>query len=141
MALGDARGIEGARQANDDRVVRLVHRPRIAGLDPEHLRPLDEALGAQEADRELVLVAGRAHRHGDGHRLLVRPGSPDLERLLADHAIGTDLEPVTANRDDSRRRHVAGGRREGLVDSLGHRPSLVPRVPVADRTHGESMRG
>ena len=121
MALGDARGIECARQANHRGVVRLVHRLWIAGLDPEHLRAFDEALGAQEADRELVLVARRAHRHGHGDRLLVRPGSPDLERLLADHAIGADLEPVAAHGDDSGRCHVARGWRDDLVDSLGHR--------------------
>ena len=69
-------------------------------LDPAHLRALDEALGAQEADRELVLVARRAHRHGHCDRFLVRPGGPDLERLLADDAIGTDLERVAADRDD-----------------------------------------
>jgi hypothetical protein len=33
---------------------------------------------------------------------------------------------------------VARGRRQGLVNTLGHRPSLVPRVPVADGTDGES---
>ena len=140
MALGDARGIEGARQANERGVVRLVHRRRIAGLDPEHLRPFDEALGAQEADRELVLVAGSPHRHRHCNRFLVRPGCSDLERLLADHAIGSHLERVATDRDDPRRRDVAGWRWKGLVDALGHGPSLVPGVPVADRTDGESLR-
>src|SRR6185369_4700745 len=97
---------------NDDRVVGLVQRPRITGLDPDHLRPLDEALRAQEADRELVLVARRAHRHGHGHRLLVRPGGPDLEWLLADNTIGADLDPVAAYGDDPRRCHVTSRRRD-----------------------------
>ena len=125
MALGDDARVERPGEADRDPVVGLVHLGRVAALDPEDLRALDQALGPQEADRQLVLEAGRPHRDRDRDRLLARTGGPDLERLLADDAVAAELERRAADGDDPGRRDVAGrGRR------LGHR--TVP-VNVADR--------
>ena len=74
VPLGDGAGIERARQPDGDPVVGLVHVGRVAGLDPEDLGALDQTLGAEEADGQLVLVAGRPHRDRDRHRLLARTG-------------------------------------------------------------------
>ena len=54
--------------------------------------PGDEALGPEEPDGELILVARRSHRDGDRDRVLPGPGGPDLERRLADHAVVAELE-------------------------------------------------
>ena len=75
MPLGDGAGIECTRETDRDPVVGLVHVGRVAGLDPEDLRTLDHSLGVEEADRQLVLVAGRPHRDRDGYRLLPGPAA------------------------------------------------------------------
>ena len=115
MALGDDGGVERPGQADRDPVVRLAHLGRIAALDPQDFRTLDQPLGPQEPDRELVLESGRAHRDRDRHRLLPGPGRPDLERLLADDAVGAVFQFGAADGDDPGRRDVAGRREE-----IGH---------------------
>ena len=101
-----------------------IDRALVLGRDAQHVRPVDQALGAQKADGQLVLVAGSPHRHGNGDRLLTRPGGPDFEGLLADHPIRANLQRVAPDRDDPRRRHVACGWLENLVGALGHHPSI-----------------
>ena len=98
MALRDHGRVERPVQAHDDGVVRRGQRRRVAEPDAAELGPVDQTLAAQEADRELVLVARRAHRHGDRHGLLAGPGGPDLERLLGRDAIRAHLQrrPRTA---------------------------------------------
>ena len=72
--------VERAGQADEDRVVGLAERGRVAALGPDDLRTVDESLGPQEPDRELRLVTGRPHRDRDRDRLLPRTGRPDLQR-------------------------------------------------------------
>ena len=92
MALGDLRIVERARQADDDRVVGLAERPRVAAGRAQHLLAVEQALGREEPDRQLRLVAGRPHRDRDRDRVLARAGGPDLERRLADDPVVADLE-------------------------------------------------
>ena len=76
----------------------------------DHLGAVDQALGPQEADRELGLVAGRPHRDGDRDRLLARTGGPDLERRLADDPVVADLERLAADGHDPAAGDVPGRR-------------------------------
>ena len=101
-------------ETDRDLVVGLTHRRRIAHRDANDLTPLDETLGPQEPDRQLVLEAGRAQRDRDCDRVLAGSGGADLERLLADDAIGPELEGLAADGDDPGGRHLAGRRGEGL---------------------------
>ena len=116
MALGHDRGIERPLEANDHGVVGLGQGGRIAELDRGDIRVADQALGPQEADRELGLRAGRAHRDRHGNRLLARSGRPDLHRLLADERVVALLDDVAADRHDPVARDVSGG--------IGHGRSL-----------------
>ncbi len=115
MALGDDGGVERPGETDRDLVVGLVHLGRIAALDPEDLGALDQPLRPEESDRQLVLEPGRPHRDRDRDRLLARPRGPDLERLLADDAVGPELELGAAHGDDPGRRDVASRRQE-----IGH---------------------
>ena len=64
-------GVAGQRAGDLDDVVReVLGRPRLA-------RAVDQALAVQEAERELLVVAGRPHRHDQRHAV-----DPDLERLF-----------------------------------------------------------
>ena len=93
----------------------------IAAGSPVSIRidlgPVDQALGPQEADRELVLGPGRPHRDRDRDRLLAGTRGADLERLLADDAVGAELERRAAHGDDPGRRDVAGRRGGGISRS------------------------
>ena len=60
----------------------------------------------EEPDRQLGLVAGRAHRDRDRDRVLARAGRPDLERRLTDDAIVADLQRLAADRHDAPAGHV-----------------------------------
>ena len=74
----------------DDVVLLLGGLLELAVADRVDLVPRrQQALGEQEAGRELPVVAGRAHRHRDARRLLAGPADADLERLLG-------REPVAA---------------------------------------------
>ena len=119
MALGDLRVVEWARQAHDDRVVRLVERPGIAAARADDLLAVEQPLGPQEADRELGLVARGPHGDGDGDRILARPGGPDLQRRLTDDAVVTDLERLAADRDDPPARDLPDGRAR-VAGQTGH---------------------
>ena len=114
VPLRDLRRVEWASEMDGDLIVRLVHRRRVTGRRAKHLRPLDQPLGPQEPDRELVLVSGRAHRDRDRHRLLTRTRCPDLERLLAHDPIAAELDGSSANGDDPGRRHLAGRESQGV---------------------------
>ena len=152
MPLGNEGRVERPRKPNRHAIVRLVHLGRVAGLDPEHLGAVDETFRPQEADGELVLVAGRPHRDGDGDRRLTWAGGADLEhpllvvvpadrdhgqarpfdlepagleRLFADDTIRAVLESGSPDRHDPGRRDVA---RRG--SEVGHRRQFrsVPRA-------------
>jgi hypothetical protein len=84
---------------------------------PGGSRPVDEPFAEQEAERELLVMAGRAHRHGQGTAT-----DAYLERLLDRHFVG-----------EAGRRHL----RVRASDSdlgAGH----LQRVP--DRPGGEARR-
>ena len=57
MALGDLRIVERAGQADHDRVVGLAERPGSPPARAQHLLAVEQALGPEEADRQLGLVA------------------------------------------------------------------------------------
>src|SRR4029079_11205640 len=97
MALGDTRGVERAGKVHGDLVVGLVHRRRVAERGSDDLGALDQALGPEEADRELLLEARGPHRDRDGPRILARSGGPDLERLLADDPVAAKFERRAAD--------------------------------------------
>ena len=100
MALGDRGIVERSRQADDDRVIRLVQRERVAHLGPDHLGPIDQPFRPQEPDRQLILVTGRSHRDGDGHGFLVGACRPDLQGRLADDPVRAHLQrPATHGHD------------------------------------------
>ena len=101
MPLGDLRIVERARQPDHDRVVGLAERRGIAAGRAEHLLAVEQALGPQEPDRQLGLVAGRPHRDRDRDRVLARTGRPDLERRLADDPVVADLERFARGRPRS----------------------------------------
>src|SRR5690606_15223323 len=83
------------------------------------VRPADDALGVQEADRKLEVLAGRAPRDGDAPLAMLVAGEvaePDLERLLGrddvvrDHVvrdrlrcarIGADADPADLELPDA----------------------------------------
>jgi len=95
-------------------VVRLVHRGGIAERRPDELGAVDQALGPEEADRELFLEARSAHGDRDRDRLLAGTGGADLERLFADDAVAAELQRRAADGHDPGRRHVPGRRGDVL---------------------------
>jgi hypothetical protein len=131
VPLRDARGVERAAEVDRDLVIRLVHRGRVAGRDAQDLRTVDQALGPQESDRELVLEAGGPHRDGHRDRILARAGCANLERLLADDAVRPELQGRSANRHDAGGRDVARRRGEGFA---------VHAVSVRRRPAGRTER-
>ena len=132
MALGDPRGVERVGEVDGDLVVGLIHQRRVAGRDADHLRSLDQALGPQEPDRQLVLEPRCPEGDRDSDRVLAGSGGADLERLLADDAIRAELQGRAADGHDPGRRDVAGRerRRVGV-----HEASVrsVPRQRIARR--------
>ena len=110
MALGDLRIVERGGESDHDRVVRLAQLGWVAGAGPDDVRPIDQALRAEESDGQLGLVARGAHRDGDGDRFLARPGGPDLQRRLSDDPVVADLERLTTNGHDPAARDVADRR-------------------------------
>ena len=91
----------------------------IAAARAEHLLAVEQALGPQEADRELGLVARRPHRDRDRDRVLARPGGADLERRLADDPVVADLERFAADGHDPAAGHVPDGR-DRVAGQPGH---------------------
>ena len=87
MPLLRDRRVDPPREADEDGVVRLGHEARVADIDAQDLVALEQALGRQEPDRELLLVARRPHRDRDVHGGLARAGGADLQRLLADDQV------------------------------------------------------
>src|SRR6266576_2544841 len=136
MALRDLRIVERTGQPDDDGVVGLAERSRVAAGYAQHLLIVEQALGPQEADRQLAFVAGRPHRDRDRDRILARAGRADLERRLADDPIVADLERRTAHRDDPAAGHVPNGWQWVAVQA-GHvvvstaRPNASSAVPAA----------
>jgi hypothetical protein len=121
VALGDARRIERLREPHDHRVIGLVERRRVAGLNRNHLRAFDQAFGPQEPDRQFVLEPRGSHR--DSHRdgVLARSGGPDLEWLLAHDPVCADFEGVAADGHDPGSRHVPRWwQSRRVLGSLGH---------------------
>ena len=114
VPLRDDARVERPGEADRDPVVGLVHLAGVAGLEPQDLRAVDQALGLQEARRELVLEARGPHRDRDRDRVLAGTRGPDLERLLADDAVAAELEVGAADGHDPGRRDVAGRRRRRL---------------------------
>ena len=97
---------------------RSSGRNASSGLDP---------FGEEESERELLVVAGRAHR--DGHRLAV---DPDLERLL-----DGQLVPLrSAARKPQDIGAGRGVRRQGVHYDRNHRRPQAHRAPAgpADRS-------
>ena len=147
------------RSATDDASNGVARRTRIVSsgwfsspgspaLGREDLGAGDEALGPEEPDGELVLVAGRAHRDRDGDRVLAGPGGPDLEGGFADDPVVAELERGAADGHDLGARHVAD-RLEAVVHQLRHvvvsssRPSAVrasPAVPAASSARAKAAR-
>jgi hypothetical protein len=86
-------GVEaaGARVAQQ-RALDLDRVGRQVAGQPGPPRPVDQPLGVQEAQRELLVMAGRAHGHRER-----RAVDADLERLLDRHevllAVAHDLRP------------------------------------------------
>lgn len=109
MALGHDRGIERPMESDNHRVVWLGQGGRVSELDPGHVAIGDQALSAQEADRQLRFGAGRAHRDRDRNRVLAWAGDPNLHRLLADEGVATLFDDGPADRQDPSARDVAGG--------------------------------
>ena len=64
-------GVAGQRTGDLDRVVR-----EVVG-QARRVRAVDQALAVEEAERELLVVARRAHRHDERDAV-----DADLERLL-----------------------------------------------------------
>ena len=119
MPFGHLRIVERLRQPDEDGVVRLAERARIAAGRAEDLLAVEQALGPEEADGELRLVAGRPHRDRDRDRVLARSRGADLERRLADDPVVADLERLAAHGHDPVTRHVPDGWR-GVAGHAGH---------------------
>src|SRR5262245_58170537 len=79
--------------------VRLAVRSAVPRDQVEVVRVADETFGVEEAGHEVLVVAGRAHGHREGH-----PAQPDLERLLdrelvryLDRVVAADLHHAMRN--------------------------------------------
>ena len=100
VALGDPRRVERraprwtVTSSSGWRMRRRVAERRRATTSGA----VDQPLGPQEPDRQLVLVARGPHRDGDRRRVLAGSAGPDLQRLLARQPVLADLErpPRTA---------------------------------------------
>ncbi len=103
-------------------------------LRPEDVGTRDQALAPQEADGELILVTGRAHRDRDGDRILARTGGADLQGGLADHAIVAKLERLAANGHDPDARDVA----DGFEALVGHGVADATVRPVGSSPSNET---
>ena len=110
--------------------------PGSPPLVPRTSWPVEQALGPQEPDGQLRLVAGRPHRDRDRDRVLARAGGPDLERLLADDAVVADLERLAADRHDPAARHVPDGR-DRVAGQAGH---VVPSSAATERLERRASR-
>ena len=75
---------------------------------------LDDAFSVEEADDEVVVVAGRPHRDDEPLRLGAAFREPDLERLLGDEGV---LLPARAA---SRRRGSTSVGHRGVAVRSGH---------------------
>ena len=104
---------------------------------------VDQPLGPQEADGQLVLVPGRAHRDRDVDRVLARSAGPDRERLLARQPVLAHLDASAANGDHPGERGLRG------VGSGRDRPSsrrnlrhggTRPAVAVRGRVTFDQLR-
>ena len=127
-------GVERPTEPDDDRVVGPGEDVRVAEVDALDLAVADEPLGAEEADGELGLGAGRPHRHGDRDGRLTRSGRPDLERFLAGERVGALVDGRAPNRARADRCGRPDGDRSGPGDDWligpgtragAHRPEAV----------------
>ena len=118
-----AEASNGAHEPDDDRVLGLGERRRVAGLDGVDVVVADQPLGAEEPDGQLDLGPRRPHRDRDRHRLLAGPGGADLERLFAHERVVARLGHVATDRQHPR----GGDVPDGQVGQVG------PRRPGAHR--------
>ena len=99
------------------------HVARPAGADARHLLPRgDDALGEQEADRQLAVVAGRAHRDRDG-AVNAPPvdvaTQADLQRLLDGQHVRLGDRDGRAGGGDSAHANRGEGRVAWGIDFVG----------------------
>ena len=76
-------------------------------------------------DGEVRFVAGRAHRHGHRHRLLIWTGRADLQWRFARDAVGADFERLATHGHHGTGRDVAGRRNAGVVHARSVGPGAV----------------
>ena len=129
VPLRDQARVEGAREVDGDRVVGPAVGGGVAGREGvDRVRVLDQALRAEEACRELVLVAGRAHRHGDVHRGLAGARGTDRQGLLAAEAVLALLDGPGAVRGDrdAGRLPLDGDRLRVGAGGVGHAGIVAP---------------
>ncbi len=125
--------VEGTRQANGDDVEPLfLGADVLAVRDAIDLVGSNEALGDQEARRELEVAAGGAHRDRDGGGLLLGPPGPDLHRLLGGQRVRAFRSQVPPHRDDATTGNVPAHR---LADCH------PPRVRGRPTEHPDADRG
>ena len=106
-----------------DLIVRVAACCGIADRDPLDIPgPVDEALRVEEADRQLRLVARRAHRDRHVDRGLAGAAGADRHRLLAGEVVVALIHDAAADHG-----HADGGRlvRCGPGD-VGHRGLSLP---------------
>ena len=116
VPLRDERRVERARQAHQHLVIGLGGARRVPERDIHHLGAVDQPFRAQEPDRQLRLVAGRAHRDRDLDGLLPRAGRADRHRLLAHQPVRASLDGRPPNRHDLDTRGASLGT---VVDTHG----------------------
>ena len=93
--------LEPPRNGDADYVVVLLLARDGAVADVPHVRlPGDQALGEEEADRKLEVVAGRAHGHCDVALLGTGLVDPDLHRLLGRKAVAPPAVLACFDRHD-----------------------------------------
>ena len=106
----DRRRVERPAQVDRQHVVLLLARVGAVADRRDLVVAGDEALGVEEARRELVVAARRAHRDGHAGRLLAGARDADLERLLAHDVVAARAPDAGLDhRDLDAPRRVAGG--------------------------------
>ncbi len=134
------------RNAHDVGRAPVAHRFDVAG-------GVDQAFGEEESGRQVVVVAGCAHRDRDRLFALLAVGTPsgaDLQRLFDDQHVvsarrGRSADARHRDRGDSLFRHAAIVRgRRSQVAALGCRVSgsglpAATRHPTPDARHPESQ--
>ena len=97
--------------------------PRQYAMPSRSSGPVMRPSVRHEPGRELEVVARRAHRHRERHRLLAGTGDPDLHRLLGDEPVGPPAR-AGAHRTQAPARRLTG-RRTGRVGQLHTGPNAT----------------